>query len=247
MRSSSASLTLILVSALLLFTVLSISADEKRISVYSTIANYSLSTVDRQGRDYVGLLEILEPLGKVNSRSDGNRWKIRFGSVDGEFTTGKTRGKISGRDADLAAPFLLENGRGMIPLASLGAILPRFLGGPVNFHENTRRLFVGNFTTPFTVDFVKTTPPRLVFNFGNVVNPTISTEPGHLRMVFIRDPVVATTAQDWKFEDHMITSVAYSENNGAAEITVNSTVSLMASFSAGGRTITVMVPSGACW
>jgi len=242
MRSSSASLTLILVSALLLFTVLSISADEKRISVYSTIANYSLSTVDRQGRDYVGLLEILEPLGKVNSRSDGNRWKIRFGSVDGEFTTGKTRGKISGRDADLAAPFLLENGRGMIPLASLGAILPRFLGGPVNFHENARRLFVGNFTTPFTVDFVKTTPPRLVFNFGNVVNPTISTEPGHLRMVFVRDPVVATTAQDWKFEDHMITSVAYSENNGAAEITVNSTVSLMASFSAGGRTITVTAP-----
>ena len=132
----------------------------------------------------MGLLEILEPLGKVNSRSDGNRWKIRFGNVDGEFTTGKTRGKISGRDADLAAPFLLENGRGMIPVVSLGAILPRFLGGPVNFHENARRLFIGNFTTPFTVDFVKTTPPRLVFNFGNVVNPTISTEPGHLRDVF---------------------------------------------------------------
>ena len=35
--------------------------------------------------------------------------------------------------------------------------------------------------------------PRLVLNFSTPVNPTISTEPGHLRMSFQRDPVVATS------------------------------------------------------
>jgi N-acetylmuramoyl-L-alanine amidase len=242
MRWSSAPAVLSLITALLLAPLTSISADEHRIFVYSTLATYTLPVVDRQGREYVGLLEILEPLGKVNSRSDGSRWKIRYNNVDGEFTVGKTRGRVGGRDLDLASPFLLENGRGMVPVTSLGTLLPRFLGGPVNFHDKARRLFIGNVATQFTVDLVKTTPPRLLFNFSNPVNPAISTEPGHLRMAFTRDPVIATSTQEWKFEDHTISSVVYSENNGAAEITVSSPVSLMASFSAGGRTITVTAP-----
>ena len=245
MRWSSRPAILPLLVALLMAPLLSISADEKRISVYSTVANYSLQVADRQGREYVGLLEILEPLGKVSSRSDGNRWKFRFNNIDSEFTNRKNRGRVAGRDLELAGPFALENGRGMVPVASLNSLLPRFLGGPINFHESARRVFIGGIATPFTVDLVKTNPPRLVFNFGNPVNPTISTEPGHLRMVFTRDAVVATTTQEWKFEDRTITSVGYTENNGAAEIVVNSPAPLMASFSAGGRTITVTAPSTA--
>jgi hypothetical protein len=36
---------------------------EKHLAVYSTAANYSLPVVQRQGQDYVGLLELLDPLG----------------------------------------------------------------------------------------------------------------------------------------------------------------------------------------
>ena len=54
-------------SALILLSVLFLSAApaEKQLSVYSTAANYSLTLVQRNGRDYVGLLELLEPLGAV--------------------------------------------------------------------------------------------------------------------------------------------------------------------------------------
>jgi N-acetylmuramoyl-L-alanine amidase len=242
MRWSSCAIVLAAVALFLFMPSTSVSTDEERISIYSTVANYSLPVVNRQGQQYVGLLEILEPLGKVSSRSDGNRWKIRYNEIDGEFTNGKTRGRVGGRTVELTNPFLVENGRGMVPLASLAMVMPRFLSGPVNFHESSRRLFIGNIATQFTVDLVKTTPPRLVLNFSTPVNPTISTEPGHLRMSFQRDAVVSTGAREWKFEDRGISGVTFAENNGSAELTVSGQAALMASFSAGGRTITVTNP-----
>ena len=104
------------------------SADEKQLSVYASVATYTLPVRERSGHDYVGLLELLEPLGRVSSQSAGAHWKIRFNAIDGEFVPGKTRCKIRGRDVDLTAPFLIENSRGLVPLASLPSLLPRFLG-----------------------------------------------------------------------------------------------------------------------
>jgi hypothetical protein len=48
-----------------------VSADEKHISVYSPVAIYTLPVLERAGREYVGLLELLEPLGRVSSRTNG--------------------------------------------------------------------------------------------------------------------------------------------------------------------------------
>jgi len=107
------------------------SPDDRRLSIYSNAANYSLAVPQRNGVDYVGLLESLEPLGTVNAKLSGSHWKFRFNNVEAEFTTGTTRAKIHGSNFDLPASFLLENGRGLVPVSSLPMILPRFLGGPV--------------------------------------------------------------------------------------------------------------------
>src|SRR5579862_6746062 len=117
--------SLVLLSTLLL----SGAAPEKHLSVYSVAANYSLPLVQRDGRDYVGLLEVLEPLGKVTAKADGARWRLRYNNVEGDFQVGKTRARIQGRDADLGAKFVVENNRGLIPVSSLPAVLPRFLEG----------------------------------------------------------------------------------------------------------------------
>ena len=216
------------------------SADEKKITVYSSVSNYSLPITDRNSLEYVGLLEVIEPLGQnVNSRSDGQRWKLRFNDADAEFTVGKSRAKVRGRDIDLPGNFLLESGRGLVPLTSLGTLLPRLLGTSITFNPASRRLFVGNVATHFTAQLSRTTPPRLVMNFSSPVNPTIATEPGRLRMTFNREPVVAPGTPTLTFDDAAIPSAAFSENNGAAEIAVNGTVALMASFSNDGRTITI--------
>jgi len=215
------------------------SADEKHIMIYAPSTSFSLAVSDRDGREYVGLLEALEPLGAVTSRTDGNRWKLRYNDGDSEFTVGKNRAKIRGKDIDFPGNFLLENNRGLVPLVSLGTLLPRILNTSVSFNPVSRRLFVGNVATHLTAQLSHTTPPRLVMNFTAPVNPTIATEPGRLRMSFTREPLVAPGTPTLTFGDKAIPSATYAENNGVAEVTVNGTVPLMASFSNEGRTITI--------
>ena len=222
------------------------SADDKHVSVYSPVASYTLPVLDRAGREYVGLLELLEPLGRVSTQSEGRHLRLRYNAVDAEFVAGKARAKIHGRDFDFGAPFLIENSRGLVPLSSLSALLPRFLGTPVNFRESARRLFIGiaGIQPSFRLDAGN--PPRLLLNFSAPVNPTISTEPGQLRMVFKRDPVVSPGSQSISFDNKVITHASYSENNGDAELDVAANQPLMASFSNDRRTIVisaVMVPA----
>jgi N-acetylmuramoyl-L-alanine amidase len=215
------------------------SADEKHIVIYAPNTSFSLPVTDRDGREYVGLLESVEPLGKVSARTDGLHWKLHYGDGDSDFMAGRNRAKVRGHDIDFPGNFLLENGRGLVPLVSLGTLLPRILGTPVSFNPVSRRLFVGNVATHFTAQLSHTTPPRLVMNFTAPVNPTIATEPGRLRMSFTREPLVAPGTPTLTFDDKAIPSATYVENNGVAEITVNGSAPLMASFSNSGRTITI--------
>lgn len=219
---------------------LSAAAPEKRLSVYSAVANYSLPVVQRQGRPYVGLLELLEPLGTVNAKSEGARWRLHYNNVLGEFIVNKNQARVQGRDADLSAKFLLENGRGLVPLASLNSLLPRFLGGPAELHEESGRLFIGNVATHFTASVPPDDSSHLVFRFTAPVNPSVATEPGKLRLIFSHEPVIAPASPTLTFSSKAIPSAVYSEGNGAAEIDVNTTVPLMAAFSNDRRTITLV-------
>ena len=218
---------------------------EKHLAVYSVAANYSLPIVQRDSRDYVGLLEILEPLGKVNGKSEGQRWRLHYNNVDGEFQVGKTRARVQGRDADLIGKFFVENNRGLVPVAALPSLLPRFLGGPVTLHEDSGRLFIGSVATHFTASLSGDNPPRLVFHFTAPVNPTIATEPGALRMTFAREPLVAPASPTLTFGNKAIPSAIYSESNGAAVVTVNASIPVIASFSNDGRTVTIAPTSAA--
>jgi N-acetylmuramoyl-L-alanine amidase len=219
--------------------LLSSSPEEKRVTIYSNIANYSLPVLERNGIDYIGLLEVFEPLGSVSAKATGPRWKFRYYEVDNEFTAGKTRAWIRGGDFDLPANFLLESGRGLVPLSSLGTLLSRILGGPVVFNQTSRRLLIGNVAVHFTAQVNKATPPKLVMNFTAPVNPMIATEPGKLRMVFSHEALVAPGSQALTFDSTVIPSATFQENNGAAEVVVTASVPLMASFSNDGRTITI--------
>jgi N-acetylmuramoyl-L-alanine amidase len=231
-------LTLGLTLALILAARPAGSADEKHLAIYAASATYSLPVTDHDGREYIGLLELLEPLGNVSAKTEGLRWKLRFKDVDAEFIQGKDRAKIRGHEVVLFRPFVLENGRGFVPLAALSSLLPRLVGGPIYFTEPSRRLFIGSVATHFTADLSRSNPTRLILNFSAPVNPTIATEPGRLRMTFRRDPVVSPVPI-LKFDDPVIPSANYSEANGTAELEINSTAPVMASFSNENKTITI--------
>lgn len=218
---------------------------EKRLSVYSLAANYSLPVVQREGREYVGLLELLEPLGRVSAKSDGSRWRLRYNNTEGTFQAGKTRARVQDRETDLGGKFLVENKRGLVPVGSLSSLLPRFLGGPVSLHEESNRLFIGNTATHFTASLSGDNPPKLVFHFTAPVNPSIATEPGTLRMTFLREPLVGPASPTLTFGSKAIPSAIYREGNGAAVVTVNSTIPVMATFGNDGRSITIAPASSA--
>ena len=239
-RLFAALIALLAIAAALLFSA---SQDQKRLSVYSNIANYSLTVTQTNNLDYVVLLELLEPLGSVTARTTGDHWKFRYNDAECEFIAGKPRARIRGNDTDLPAPFLLENGRGLISVSSVAALLPRILGGPVTFNESARRLFIGNVAVHFTAQVVKTPSPKLVMNFTAPVNPMIATEPGKLQMIFTHDPIVAPGSPTLTFDSTIMPSAAFIESNGGAEITVSSSGPVMASFSNDGRTITIAPPS----
>src|SRR5208282_3119790 len=227
---------LILFVAVLL---VSAAAPEKRLSVYSSAANYSLPIVFRQGHEYVGLLELLDPLGTVSAKSDPLRWRLHYNNVLGDFSVGKSHALIQGRDVDLSGKFLLEHGRGLVPLACLSSVLPRFLGGPATLHEESARLFIGSIATHFSATVSPDDASHLIFRFTAPVNPSVATEPGKLRMTFSREPVTAPASPTLTFGSKTIPDATYSESNGAAQITVNTTIPLIASFSHDGRTITL--------
>ena len=219
--------------------LLSGASSDKHLSVYSIAANYSLPVVQRESRDYVGLLELLEPLGKVSAKVDGSRWRLRYNNIQAEFQVNKTRARVQDREADLGGKFLIENNRGLVPLGSLSSLLPRILGGPVSLHEVSDRLFIGSVGTHFTASLASEETPKLIFRFSAPVNPMIATEPGSLRMTFSREPVVGPASPTLTFGSKVIPSATYSESNGTAVITVNAAVPVIATFGSEGRTLII--------
>jgi N-acetylmuramoyl-L-alanine amidase len=227
------------VFALVLLITAAAPPEEKQISIYSNVANYSLPVTVENGHDYVGIFELLEPLGKVSLKTNGTQWNLHYNDIECNFQPESDTARLQGQPVPLGTTFILRNGRGLVPAASLTTLLPRLLGGPVNFHEVARRLFIGDAGVHFTAQIKNNPANALEVNFTARVNPSISTEPGKLMLVFTHDPVMPPGTPVLTFSSQSITSASYSENNGSAEITIAGAVPLFASFSNNGKTITV--------
>ncbi len=216
------------------------SAEEKQLSIYGPQVSYSLPVSERNGQDYVALLEVLEPFGNVTAVVDGERWKLRFNNLEVEFREGVTLGRVAGQRFGLPAPFMLEGNRGLVPLRALPAIVGLLLGTRTEYHDAARRLFLGGAATRFTTDFGQ---GKLSVNFSAPVNPLISTEPGRLKMTFNRDPVVSTSYL-LRQENPLASLIMFSEENGQAELVVQGRMPLLAQFSADRKTIDIVAAPG---
>jgi N-acetylmuramoyl-L-alanine amidase len=99
-------------------------------------------------------------------------------------------------------------------------------------------MFIGNIGEHFTLDLRKGAPSKLFVSFDSPVNPTIATEPGHIRFTFRREPVISVVDHE-AYTDPLITGASFSEHDGIAELDVTGTAALMANFADGGKTIIV--------
>ena len=228
-----------IISLLLLWTSSVHSADEKRLTIYSPRKTFSVFVAERNRIEYVDLVAVLEPLGKLDVRQDGRKWKLRLNGEESQFQEGKVKARVRGHDYMLSRDFVAENGRALVPLASLAPLLQSMLRETVRYHPAGSRMFIGGAANPYSTQFVAATPPRVVFNFAAPVSPSIANEPGRMQIIFQRDPVIATGPDTVTIKDSSISSVTNAESNGQAEIMIKATAPLLATFSNGGKTLTV--------
>ena len=216
---------------------------EYQLSVYSAQSSYAVPTLTVNGQQYVGLVELLEPLGTVDARPDGKKYKLLFtapGSreLELQFHDGKEKGKVGGKDIKLPANFTMQNNRGYIPLSGVSELLTRLLGTQIRYNPAAQRLFIGNIEQHFTLDLRPGAPSKLFISFDSPVNPTIATEPGHIRFTFRREPVLAAVDHA-SYSDPLITGANFSEHDGMGELDITGNAALMANFADGGKTIIV--------
>ncbi len=146
-RAASALLCLALLSGLWVTH----AQERKRLSIYSSRANYSVSVVDHEGKEYVALAEVLQPLGGSLS-SENNKIKFRLGNATGECEEAKTKCRIGGNNIDLSAKLVIADGTAMIPLHSLPIVLSVLMDTRFDFHEVSRRMFLGNYGNSFKAE-----------------------------------------------------------------------------------------------
>jgi N-acetylmuramoyl-L-alanine amidase len=239
---------MLLLAALLLLLAPAVPQD-KKLTVYWTAGSASFLVVDRNGAEYVVLTDILDQFGSTKTKQSDDKLRLRFSprsgsTVEAEFNQNSTGAKVGGRKIELSSRFLISADHGLVPTSSLPQLMSSFLGLPVNSHQTARRLFVGAVSNTFTYDLQKAGTPRVVLHFLAPVSPSIASEPGRLRMTFAKDPVVAN-APAAALADSTFSSLSYSESNGAAEIAIAATSPLLASFSDGGKTITITAQQNA--
>lgn len=221
--------------------------EAKQLFVFSPQSTYTTPLLEVGGQPYVGIVELLEPLGSIEAKPNGKKLKLKFTPPGArqqelELQDGKDAAKLGGNKLKLPANFVMQNGRGYVPLAAVSELLPRFGMQPIELRGN-QRLFIGNSAERFTTELKKGTPSRLIFAFPAAVNPTVATEPGKVRLTFKREPIVALWGAV-RYEDPLITGARYSEHDGIVELEVNGTSPLMANFADGNKTIIVSAAPG---
>src|SRR3954469_14818614 len=75
--------------------------EKKRLAIYSSRANFSVSVSDHDGREYVALADVLQPLGG-SLFGDNNKIKFKLANATGECEDGKSKCRIGGNNLELA-------------------------------------------------------------------------------------------------------------------------------------------------
>ncbi|MGB8769172.1 MAG: N-acetylmuramoyl-L-alanine amidase [Candidatus Korobacteraceae bacterium] len=220
------------------------SPGQNQLTVYSPQTSYSIPLLEVNSQPYVGLVELFEPLGQVDARVDGKKYKLHFTPPGGrplevQFTEGKDKGKVRGKNYKLPANFVVQNGRGYVPLSVISEIISKLLQTDCQLNPASRRLLIGNVQVHYTLELHKDNPSRLLLGFSSPVNPTIATEPGRVRLTFRREPVVSSGADNVTYSDPLIKGATFSEHDGVAELDVTGTAPMMANFADGNRTIII--------
>ncbi len=226
-------------TVMLLLLAVGFATEPRRISVYTPQTNFQVDILVRDGVDYVGLTDLLEPLGRLESRIAGSKLTLLFNGGAAEFQDGKRQYRTSANTKlELPSNFLLVDGRGYIPAGSIMQILLHVADQSAEFHAGPRRLFVGATAFRYSAE-LRHAPSRLVLTFPSPVHPTSVIEKGRVRLLFRREPVVSNGADSVAYGDPFLLSTTFAEVPEGAEFVASVSQPATVSIGDGGRTVTV--------
>jgi hypothetical protein len=203
---------------LLLLAAVVSAAEPRRISVYAPQTSYQIDILVHEGVDYVGITDLLEPLGRLESRVDGKKLTLIFNGYASEFQDGKRQYRTSANPKlELVSNFLLMDGRGYVSVASIVPLLPRITNQNAEFHAASRRLFIGATPLRYSAE-LRHSPSRLVLTFPVPVNPSNVIEKTRVRLFFKREPVVSSGADNVAYNDPFLVSTSFSELPSGVEL-----------------------------
>jgi|SRR5581483_6557564 len=214
------------------------SAVPEQLTVYTAQTSYSLPVMERQGKPYISLADLLSPLGASAPTVKGKEWRVQINKIEARLTEGKDKAAIRGNQFDLDGKVLVENQRVLVPMVAALPLLTRMLNVSVNLHQPSRRLFVGNALAHYSAGFIPGETPSLTLNFSQPVHPEADQQAGHTTLIFNKEPLVSDTGKQ-QFGEGAIQSLAFSEENGKASLTVTGNAHLNILRSDDGKTITL--------
>jgi N-acetylmuramoyl-L-alanine amidase len=233
-------------AAVVLYCILAISsaAPDQQLTVYTGQTSYSLPVLDRGGKPYVSVADLLSPLGATKPALKGKEWRLELNNAEIKLTGGKDKATIRGKPVDLGGQVLVENSRVMVPMDAALPLLGRVLSTTIDFHQPARRLFVGNTFTHFAAEFKNADQPSLVLNFSQPVKADVNqerkrdvlTDTDKITLLFGKEPLVSDLKTQ-QYGDGAIQSLSFSEENGTALITITGNKPLQVIRSDDGRTI----------
>jgi N-acetylmuramoyl-L-alanine amidase len=222
-----------------LLAALAFAAEPRQLSVYAPQTRYQVDILQRDGVDYVGLTDLLEPLGRLESHVTGKKLTLSFNGGEAEFQDGKRQVRAgTNSKLEMSANFLLLDGRGYIPAASIAQLLPSIAAQTAEFHAASGRLFVGSVQIRFSAE-LRHSPSRLVLSFPSPVNPSTLIEKGRVRLLFRHEPLVSNGNDNVSYGDPFLLNTTFRELPGGAEFVASLGQPATVSIADGGRTLTI--------
>ena len=224
------------------------SAVPEQLTVYTAQTSYSFPVMEREGKPYISLADLLSPLGASAPTAKGKEWKVRLNKSEARLSEGKDKALIRANQINLDGKVIVENQRVLVPMTAALPLLTQLLNVSVDFHQPSRRLFVGNAAAHFTAAFKDGDMPSLTLNFSQPVHPDgdreedrneiLFTHHNRTTLIFKKEPLVSD-ANKQQFGDGAIQSMAFTEENGRALLTITGNAHLNIVRSDDGKTITL--------
>jgi N-acetylmuramoyl-L-alanine amidase len=222
------------------------SADSRKLVVYSPITTYSIDVIVQKGSEYVGLVELLEPLGHVEAKPEGKNFLLQFTvgtrTVSARFRDGKKEVELPGGKMNLQKNFFSVDSRGYVPLENLQELCAQITGMQTQVHIATKHLYLNGVGIHYSSE-LKKNPAKLVLSFTAPVAPTVTNEGNAMKLAFTRDPVLSSGTDLQDFKDSPIQSTTFAETSSGSELIVHASGPLVATSSDGGKTLSIGLQS----